>query len=680
MKSKLNLYEHNKESYENIKKLWKETSRVAIVQATGTGKSFVISRVLEDYSNKSRLVLAPTNHIIKHLKDIDVYSESSVYMTYSKLSSIAKGDMDNFNYELIVLDEFHRCGAREWGKAVNKLLDNNLNAKVLGATATHIRYLDGAMDMSKELFDNYVASNIDLTDAINKGLLKMPIFVTSLYSVDEEINNMKNKIEKSKNTNKQKEQLLNKLSEAKDWSLVNGVPDILSKYIKEEDNKFIVFCKNKSHLDKMTKVVQRWFEKSAISKPIKIYEVSCAQGSRKNEIELGKFSKGDKSSIHLLFSIDILNEGIHVPDVSGVLLMRETASPNIFYQQIGRAMEVGKNENPLIFDFVNNFSSLKIDDFRYSLNQSRKKLKDNNEDLKEIDFTIYDETVDFRTMLDEIDGNLVDSWELMYLKLEEFFNKKGHTYVSRKDPKYKTLYKWINKQRVLYGKGELKEERIERLEGIDFVWNVRDKKWMDMYLKLRDFYNENGHTRVPEAINKSLCSWCSIQRCQYSENKLEDYQVSLLEDIEFIWKVLDTVWNDMYKQLIEFKNKYHHVNVPRRYPENKKLANWCQLQKSNYKSRMEKGNLTIMSEERIKLLEDIGFIWDLEDYNWNKNLKELENYYKETNDLLHKDKMSKSLRDWTSRQRQSYRKGKLLKDRVDKLNKIGFIWDLSLKK
>ena len=56
----------------------------------------------------------------------------------------------------------------------------------------------------------------------------------------------------------------------------------------------------------------------------------------------------------VLFCIDALNEGIHVENVAGVILLRPTISPIIYKQQIGRALSASKTTVPVIFDIVNN--------------------------------------------------------------------------------------------------------------------------------------------------------------------------------------------------------------------------------------------------------------------------------------------------------------------------------------
>lgn len=71
--------------------------------------------------------------------------------------------------DYIILDEFHRCGAAEWGKSVRKLLDAHKTAKILGLSATNIRYLDNQRDMAEEIFDGCIASEMTLGEAMAKG-------------------------------------------------------------------------------------------------------------------------------------------------------------------------------------------------------------------------------------------------------------------------------------------------------------------------------------------------------------------------------------------------------------------------------------------------------------------------------------------------------------------------------
>ncbi len=71
----------------------------------------------------------------------------------------------------IILDEFHRAGAECWGESTVALLRLCPDARLLGLTATNIRYLDNNRDIAEELFDSRVASDMTLGEAIVRGIL-----------------------------------------------------------------------------------------------------------------------------------------------------------------------------------------------------------------------------------------------------------------------------------------------------------------------------------------------------------------------------------------------------------------------------------------------------------------------------------------------------------------------------
>ena len=107
--------------------------------------------------------------------------------------------------DIIILDEFHHCGAPEWGKAVEQLIKNNPNAKILGLSATPMRYFDGeTRDMAEELFDNNVASEMSLAEAIATGVLSEPDYTTGLYEYDEIIKELEEKWQKLSDSEKER--------------------------------------------------------------------------------------------------------------------------------------------------------------------------------------------------------------------------------------------------------------------------------------------------------------------------------------------------------------------------------------------------------------------------------------------------------------------------------------------
>lgn len=608
----IELLAHNKIAYGKSKELFKHSNKVAVIQATGTGKSFIIKKFLSDFIDKKCLVLAPSKYILKQIKSKSMWLfQNTKMMTYAKLARFSEGKIENFKFDFIVLDEFHRCGAKEWGKGVQVLLNNNYDSLLLGTTATPIRYLDGNKDMSDELFAGNVSSRLSLADSIAKNILPMPRYVSALYTIDDELNKLNDKITCSDDL--EKDNLLLKLSRFKgNWEKCKGVPMIINKYIKKDDNKFIVFCESKKHLSNMEWLVKKWFTVAKPNKRVKEYRV--VSGDKQNEDELNNFRlASNKNEIHILFAIDMLNEGLHIDDISGVILLRSTTSPRVFYQQIGRAIQTGNGDKkPLILDLVNNFNNICAGDFISDLNKSKE-----NERRKRFElgleencpeFTIFDETKEELEFFKDIELMLKSAWEYRYEQLKEFYKVNGHCMVKR-DYDNKQLAFWVATQRKFYKKGNLEKERVDKLNELSFEWG-REEQWLLRFKELEKYYREFGTANVPRGYKVKdfgLDSWVIHMRKLYREGKLSKKQIELLEGIGFNWdEMKKQKWDMMYEQLIEYRKQYGHCGVTRN-PGKKNdspLAIWVSNQRKVYRE----GNL---SDERINKLNEIGFKFEI---------------------------------------------------------------------
>lgn len=140
----IELLEHNVETYQNLCKEMEKHNKVALIQATGTGKSYIISKYIEEHCHNA-LILVPANAIgdqwQKLLPDVEV-------KTYQAMVKGIDGE-----YDIIVADEMHHLGSDVWGQKFIEYFMQNPEQKVIGATATEIRYLDNARDMTEEIFD-----------------------------------------------------------------------------------------------------------------------------------------------------------------------------------------------------------------------------------------------------------------------------------------------------------------------------------------------------------------------------------------------------------------------------------------------------------------------------------------------------------------------------------------------
>lgn len=599
----INLYPHNQDTYNKIQEMWKTTNRVAAVQATGTGKSFLILKCLFGIPDENKAILAPSEYIFEQLQEnVGIEIPNTQYITYAKIALMTDDEIKHINPSLIILDEFHRCGAEQWGKGVQTLLNIFPNAKVLGTSATPIRYLDNERDMSDELFDGNVAVNLSLAEAIVKGILPMPKYISALYTFEDEVENLKHKVITSHNSEEEKEELLNQIDLMRNkLDRSKGIPKILQKHLTEPNDKFIVFCKNKEHLYEIKPIVINWFKKTKLNDNIETYIVYTGYKNSNQEFEEFK-NNNNPNSLKLLFSIDMLNEGLHIDDITGVILLRPTVSPIIYYQQIGRAIDAGNSKQPIIFDFVNNFDNLGATQFVDDLEKYRKKEirnKRKNYLEKDIDipeFIIWDEIKEVKELFNRLESNLIDNWEFMYEQLRQYsLENNDYTRNIYRNIKDEKLVNWITFQRKMYKKKLMSENRINLLNQINFIWdNEHEIYWHDMYEKLKFFKETYGHTNVSNEYNINLHQWVYYQKELYKLNKLSKNKIEKLNILGFIWEYeTDLKWENMFNEL---KNSDNYLN-------NKQLARWVNAQRALYKKNK-------LSKMRIDKLNSINFKWD----------------------------------------------------------------------
>lgn len=289
------------------------------------------------------------------------------------------------------------------GAGIDRLLGKNPEAQVLGLSATPIRYFDYSRDMAEELFGDNIASEMTLEEAINNGILPRARYVSALYEFDDELEKMQENIEKIRDPEKkrQAQAMLENLSKQVDENTGN-LPEMLSEHMKAKNGKYIVFCKNIEDMQEKIKQAQSMF--GEVNSNIRTYSVSSKLAD--NERTLRRFEKdNDEDTLKLMFAVDMLNEGYHLKDLDGVVMMRPTYSPTIYAQQLGRALTV-KNENgnePLVIDLVNNLDSIKIIEDLYERLRQYEPTGEHKKDHKQQGgLIIHDKTKEFRDVARKI--------------------------------------------------------------------------------------------------------------------------------------------------------------------------------------------------------------------------------------------------------------------------------------
>ena len=359
----IDLRPHNQQALKDSVEFLKNSHHVCITHATGTGKSYVIGSLIQNFEGRI-LLCAPSKFIFDQFeKSFPLLWNRIEPITYAKLAN----DVPKLSeLSLIILDEFHRCGADKWGNGVQTLLKDYPDVPIFGTSATPVRHLDNNRDMADELFDGWVTSNIPLPEAIQRRILPKPTYISALYELDTDIKMLQEQVHESRKTETEKKEMVGQLETIKiNWRQSQGIATVLKKHLSSDIKKVIIFFDDREHMKSMRGKIIDWFYDGFEADVIDYIIYSNRKDGQNNKSILKEFreTKPKGSVYHVMFAIDMLNEGIHIGDVGAVILLRKTTSPRIYYQQIGRCLQVDSKQNPMIFDLVNNCLSIKSTNF-----------------------------------------------------------------------------------------------------------------------------------------------------------------------------------------------------------------------------------------------------------------------------------------------------------------------------
>ena len=440
----LRLFEHNEKAYHAAVRMMEQYGKAAIVHPTGTGKSYIAFKLIEDNPEKVVIWLSPSEYIFKtqleSLKrnDPDFPLANVLFYTYAKLMCCTQAQLEKIAAQkpaYIILDEFHRAGAECWGESTVALLKLCPEAKLLGLTATNIRYLDNNRDMAEELFDGHTASDMTLGEAVVRGILPAPKYVTTVYQYQKTLAKYQARVDNLRAPGIQdvNQKYLDALRRALEQA--DGLDLVFQHHITQTSGKYIVFCANKEHMDEMVSHVPEWF--AGVNPDVVVYEAYSDDPN--TDKAFADFKTDTSDRLKLLFCIDMLNEGVHVEGISGVILFRPTISPIIYKQQIGRALTAGDNTTPLILDVVNNFEGLtSISGLQGEMQEAVHRLYANGEGDKIVTerFEVIEQVHDCRVLFEQLQASLSSGWE-------HYFSEAKPNFVSRKGEPSKGAHKRV---------------------------------------------------------------------------------------------------------------------------------------------------------------------------------------------------------------------------------------------
>lgn len=698
----MQLFPHNKTAYEAAVKMLVERKKAAVIHPTGTGKSFIGFKLCEDNPDKTICWLSPSRYIyktqIENLAETsDGYEPNNVkFYTYAKLHNMTAEEISEINPDFIILDEFHRCGAELWGAGVDAVLREYPHIPVLGLSATAIRYLDNQRNMTDELFDGNIASEMTLGEAIVRDILSPPKYILSIFSYQKDLEKYEKRVKsaKSKAVQDAATAYLEALRRALDKAEKLDV--LFDKHMTDRTGKYIVFCANYEHMQDMIDKATEWFYK--VDKKPHIYSVYSDDPTASKSFADFKADKSDH--LKLLYCIDAFNEGVHVPDISGVILLRPTISPIIYKQQIGRALSASKSKNPVIFDIVNNIENLySIDAVEEEMQVAIEYYRSHEGEGSVVNesFELIDKVADCKSLFDELEGTLSASWDLMYEQAKLYYEQYGNIDIPKRyfTAEGYSLGLWLQTQRRVYNgqvNGTLTQVQIDKLNELGMRWESKsDLTWEKYYESAKNYYENNGDLKVPakyiDENGMDLGRWIAqirvFRKSGIKSRMLSAERIESLDKIGMIWDVLDYLWEENYAAAVRYHREYGNLDVPFDYIDSNgiRLGQWIQTLRSNRKGTIKSGYRELNSEQ-ISCLDALGMIWGNKyEKQWNEAYQLLCEYYKKNGlfdiPVSYVTDNGVALGKWIRHQRDFFEKGKLSEERIEKLRNIGFVLEKS---
>ncbi len=320
--------------------------RALLVSATGTGKTFASAFAIRNLNPKKILFVVHREQIaVQALNTFQRVFGADVTMgllsgyskdmesdfLFSTMQMMAKEETrKNFSpseFDIIVIDEAHRTGAESY----RKIMDYFTPRFWLGMTASPERTDD--FDIYS-LFHHNVACEIRLQHALEENLLcPFHYFGISDFKAD-------GITQKSPSDFKYLE----------DEKRADHVIEKLKYYGYSGDRpKGLIFCSRNSEAARLSEIFNK--------KGYRTVSLSGSENPEKRREAIERLAADyDENALDYIFTVDIFNEGIDIPEINQVVLLRPTQSPIIFVQQLGRGLrKADKKEYVVILDFIANY-------------------------------------------------------------------------------------------------------------------------------------------------------------------------------------------------------------------------------------------------------------------------------------------------------------------------------------
>lgn len=320
-------------------------ARGLVISATGTGKTYISAFDVKNAAPRRMLFVVHREQILKQAirdyqqiiggpeSDFGIYSgnrrDAQAKYLFATVQTIAKPEhlgqfaADDFDY--ILVDEVHKAGAASYLSVIQ-----HFNPKfLLGMTATPER--TDSFNIY-ELFDYNIAYEIRLQEALEEELL-CPFHY---FGVTDYMRNGELLDDPSQLSPPEKELRVNYLMEKVEYYGYSG-----------EKVRGLIFCSRTAEARELSDLLNA-----------RGYRTAALTGSNNSEERERQVSQLEQGELQYLLTVDIFNEGIDIPSVNQVILLRQTQSSIVFIQQLGRGLRKhDSKEFVTVIDFIGNYKN-----------------------------------------------------------------------------------------------------------------------------------------------------------------------------------------------------------------------------------------------------------------------------------------------------------------------------------
>ena len=638
------LYDHNKESYKKVKKSYEDGNDVVgIVHATGTGKTYNALQLAYDNQDKKIIYVVPSNGIIEHIKkiildnpnlDLERDFPNLEFRTYQSFINMSQDEIEELDVDMLILDEFHHIGAPVWGARINKIIETHEDIQIFGMTAYTVRdrgtsfERDMANPDGDELFSGKIVSRYDLCDAMIDGVLPKPIYKSAYINLLGAESELEEKVLKMNSSTKEYQEYMGILSSVK--KRIQEAPSI-SNIVKRNlkpNGKYIYFCPPGSvdgvnDMETIMNEAKNWFLEMGLTEDDIVFYQTTSEMGTKGKLNREAFYNDEtlegvnaSNKLRIMFAINQYNEGIHAPNVDGVIMGRGTTSDIVYFEQLGRALSVRGDTKKKYLEYE-----------KYSREELLKLCK--QRDIKVLDTTEKEELIE--KLIAPVIIDLTNNYEFIRELENNLKDRIKQIQIPGNSPK-----------RIIKIRDASFDIEIENQDLFEMLKYVSDRltmTWEDYYELAKAYYQEHGNLEIPQNFKTNngkdydenglinLGAWVATQR---RNTNPESERGQLLTKIEMQFgNILNRLpWEKMYEYAKTYYQEHGDLKVKRNFKTNNgkdydangkiNLGHWIEHQRSKINPESEKGKLLSEIGMRFeKMFNRLTLTWD-EMYNYAK--------------------------------------------------------------